>query len=303
MGGTVMNFDLIIIGGPTASGKSALALEIARRFNGEIVNCDSMQLYKGLDIGTAKPTPAERSEIPHHLLDIYEITERSDVYKFRQMALDCIADILNRKKLPVLVGGSGFYLKALTNGLDDLPGDVELRKKLDLEFDGEKNFDKLRSVMAEKDSAALEKFYNHQRKLIRALEVFELTGKSILELQKNTPCPFPYKYKFITLLPDREILKAKIRKRAEIMLESGWLEEAKQAIAAGLLTTPTAHQALGYSEIGDYLAGKLTKSELLERISVKTWQFARRQYTWFRHQHPESTIIENGQSFFNCTNL
>ena len=298
-----MNFYLIIIGGPTASGKSALALEIARRFNGEIVNCDSMQLYKGLDIGTAKPTPAERAEIPHHLLDVYEITERSDVYKFRQMALDCITDILNRKKLPVLVGGSGFYLKALTNGLDDLPGDVELRKKLDLEFDGEKNFDKLRSVMAEKDSAALEKFYNHQRKLIRALEVFELTGKSILELQKNTHCPFPYKYKFISILPDREILKAKIRKRAEIMLESGWIEEAKQAIAAGLLTTPTAHQALGYSEIGDYLADKLTKSELIERISVKTWQFARRQYTWFRHQHPESTIIENGQAFFNCINL
>ena len=291
MGGFVMDFDLIIIGGPTASGKSAMALNIARKNNGEIVNCDSMQLYKGLDIGTAKPTIQERTEIPHHLLDVYEITERSDVYKFRKMALDCITDILRRKKLPVLVGGSGFYLKALTCGLDDLPGDVELRKKLDLEFDGEANFDKLRSVIAAKDSAALEKFYNHQRKMIRALEVFELTGKSILELQKNTPAPFPYQYKFITLLPDREILKVKIRKRAEIMLESGWIEEARKVLDAGLLTTPTAHQSLGYAEIGEYLAGKLTKAELIERISVKTWQFARRQYTWFRRQHPESEII------------
>ena len=286
-----MNYDIIIIGGPTASGKSALALDIALKNNGEIVNCDSMQLYKGLDIGTAKPTAAERAEIPHHLLDIYEITERSDVFKFRQMALECIAEILKRKKLPVLVGGSGFYLKALTQGLDDLPGDVELRKKLDSLYDGEENFDKLKEVMAQKDAAALEKFNNHQRKLIRALEVFELTGKSILELQKNTPEPFPYKYKFITLLPDREVLKEKIRRRAEIMLEQGWLKEAEIALANGLLNTPTAHQALGYAEIGEFLKGNLSKKQLIERISVKTLQFARRQYTWFRHQHPESEII------------
>ena len=286
-----MNYDIIIIGGPTASGKSALALDIALKNNGEIVNCDSMQLYTGLDIGTAKPTAAERAEIPHHLLDVYEITERSDVFKFRQMALECIAEILKRKKLPVLVGGSGFYLKALTQGLDDLPGDVELRKKLDSLYDGEENFDKLKEVMAQKDVAALEKFNNHQRKLIRALEVFELTGKSILELQKNTPEPFPYKYKFITLLPDREVLKEKIRRRAEIMLEQGWLKEAEIALANGLLNTPTAHQALGYAEIGEFLKGNLSKEQLIERISVKTWQFARRQYTWFRHQHPESEII------------
>ena len=292
-----MNFDLIIIGGPTASGKSALALDIARKYNGEIVNCDSMQLYKGLDIGTAKPTAAERAEIPHHLLDVYEITERSDVYKFRQTALDCINDILNRQKLPVLVGGSGFYLKALTQGLDDLPGDVELRKKLDERYDGDENFAELRKVMSSKDPAALEKFYNHQRKLIRALEVFELTGKSILKLQKSTPEPFPFKYRFITLLPEREILKNKIRRRAEIMLEHGWLEEARKALDAGLLNTPTAHQALGYDEIGKFLNGNSTKEQLIERISTKTWQFARRQYTWFRHQHPESVIISDASEF------
>ena len=298
-----MNCDLIIIGGPTASGKSALALDIARKNNGEIVNCDSMQLYKGLDIGTAKPSAAERAEIPHHLLDVYEITERSDVYKFRQMALDSINDILNRRKLPVLVGGSGFYLKALTQGLDDLPGDVELRKKLDELYDGDENFDKLRTVMVQKDPAALEKFYNHQRKLIRALEVFELTGKSILDLQKNSAPPFPYKYKFITILPDRELLKNKIRRRAEIMLNQNWCEEAEKAIANGLLQTPTAHQALGYAEIGEFIKGNLTKEQLIERISVKTWQFARRQYTWFRHQHPESTIISDPDDLENIKKI
>ena len=292
------DFDLIIIGGPTASGKSALALDIARKYNGEIVNCDSMQLYRGLDIGTAKPTAEERMEIPHHLLDIYDITERSDVYKFRQTAIDCINDILKRKKLPVLVGGSGFYLKALTQGLDDLPGDIELRKKLDSLYDGEENFDKLKEVMSRKDSAALEKFHNHQRKLIRALEVFELTGKSILELQKNIPEPFPFKYKFITLLPDREVLKKKICCRAEIMLNNGWVEEAEKVLGNGLLNTPTAHQALGYAEISEFLQKKLTKEQLVERISTKTWQFARRQYTWFRHQHPESIIIEKSEDFF-----
>ena len=195
-----MKFDLLIIGGPTASGKSAFALNIAEKYNGEIVNCDSMQLYKGLDIGTAKPTLEERRKITHHLLDVYDLNERSDVYKFRQMALDAIKDILQRKKLPVLVGGSGFYLKALTCGLDDLPADTALRKKLDSEYDGDKNFDKLRAVMMQKDPRAAEKFNNCQRKLIRALEVCELTGKSILELQKNTPPPFPYitiNYNFI----------------------------------------------------------------------------------------------------------
>ena len=114
---------------------------------------------------------------------------------------------------------------------------------------------------------------------------------SILELQKNTPAPFPYKYKFITLLPDREVLKEKIRRRAEIMIKQGWIEEARKVLDAGLLQTPTAHQALGYAEIGEYLNGKYTEDELIERISIKTWQFARRQYTWFRHQHPESEIM------------
>ena len=282
---------LLVIAGATASGKSSCALEAAKRYDGEIVSVDSMQLYRELPIGTAQPSAADKLAVPHHLTGIYDLAERSEVFRFCAEADAVIADVISRGKLPILCGGTGLYLKALLYGLDDLPGDIELRKKLDLEFDGDDNFDKLRTVMAQKDPAALEKFNNHQRKLIRALEVFELTGKSILELQKNTPAQFQYKYKFITILPDRELLKQKIRLRAGIMLDQGWINEADNAIKNGLLNTPTAHQALGYAEIGKFINGDFTREPLIESISTKTWQFARRQYTWFRHQHPESIII------------
>lgn len=283
--------ELVVIMGPTASGKSALALDVARRCGGEIVSVDSMQLYRGLEIGTAQPTAEERREIPHHLVGCFDFHERIDVFTFVRLADAAVADIRRRGKLPVLTGGTGLYLRAFLYGLDDLPADPALRKKLDAAYDSEAGEGALRERMAELDPAGLARWAGCRRRLIRALEVRLLTGKSILELQTRPFDSLRYPVKAWRLDPEPEELKRKIALRARKMLESGWIEEAKAAIAAGLLESPTAHQALGYRLIGEYLAGKFGMDELHARISTATWQLARRQRTWFRHQHPEAGVV------------
>ena len=286
--------ELVVIMGPTASGKSALALDVARRRGGEIVSVDSMQLYRGLEIGTAQPTAAERGEVPHHLVGCFDFRERIDVFTFVRLADAAVADIRRRGKLPVLAGGTGLYLRAFLYGLDDLPADPELRKELDALYDSDAGEGALRERMAGLDPAGLERWAGCRRRLIRALEVRLLTGKSILELQTN-PCDrLRYPVRAWRLDPEPEALKARIAARARKMLESGWIEEAEAAVAAGLLRSPTAHQALGYRLIADHLAGKFGADELLARISTATWQFARRQRTWFRHQHPEARVVTGG---------
>ena len=177
--------ELVVIMGPTASGKSALALDVARRRGGEIVSVDSMQLYRNLEIGTAQPTAEERREIPHHLVGCFDFHQRIDVFTFVRLADAAVADIRRRGKLPVLAGGTGLYLRAFLYGLDDLPADPALRKKLDAAYDSEAGEGALRERMAELDPAGLERWAGCRRRLIRALEVRLLTGKSILELQKE----------------------------------------------------------------------------------------------------------------------
>ncbi len=281
---------IVVIAGPTASGKSALALQIAQRFNGEIITADSMQLYKHLNIGTAKPTIAEQELVKHHLIDLFDFSERIDVYRFLTLAEAAIQDISERGKLPVIAGGTGMYLKALLYGLDDLPGDTELRTQLDDQYDNDASFEALRERMRELDPEALELYKDCRRKLIRALEVKLLSGESILRLRAK---PKKLRYDATVKILDwpREILKERIAQRTAQMLDAGWIDEAQNAITNGLLESPTAHQALGYREIGRYLNGEITHKALEDRIITATWQFARRQLTWFRHQHPEAEQI------------
>ncbi|MBS1368350.1 MAG: tRNA (adenosine(37)-N6)-dimethylallyltransferase MiaA [Lentisphaeria bacterium] len=281
---------IVVIMGPTASGKSALALDIARRCGGEIVSVDSMQLYRGLEIGTAQPTPEEQREVPHHLVGCFDFHERIDVFAFQRLADRAIAEIRARGRLPVLAGGTGFYLRALLYGLDDLPADRGLRKKLDEAYDSDAGEEPLKRRMAELDPAGLARWENCRRRLIRALEVRLLTGKSILELQKNPFDELRYPVRAWKLELPSDMLKERISRRARQMLESGWIGEARAALSAGLLESPTAHQALGYRLIADHLAGKFGYEELHARISTATWQLARRQRTWFRHQHPEAEV-------------
>jgi len=284
--------EIPLVMGPTASGKSALAMEISRVYQGEIISADSMQFYRGLDIGTAKPSAAERAEVKHHLIDTLELTRKSDIFSFCEMAERAIADIRGRGKLPVIAGGSGLYIHALMYGLDPLPADESLRRELDAKFDSEEGFAELKSIMEKTCPGDYARWYNHRRKLIRAYEVFLLTGTQISVLQKKrTAFQARKDIKTFYLEWDRDILKKRIAERCAEMLESGWIEETKNLMAQGLFETPTARQALGYPIIARYLAGEFKKDKLAEEISIATWQFARRQITWFRNRHPEATVI------------
>ncbi len=278
--------ELIVIAGPTASGKSALALETAQRENGEIVSVDSMQIYRGLEIGTAQPDAEAKKAVKHHLTGIYSFMTPVDVYKYTALAEQAVRDIANRGKLPVLAGGTGLYLRALLYGIDDLPADRALRSELDAAYDSDAGFPDLCARMAELDPAGLDKWRNCRRRLIRALEVRLLTGKSLLELQKMNYSRPRCRFRLIKLDPPADELRARIRERAEKMLAGGWIEEAEAAIKAGLLESPTAHQAIGYRLIDAFLRGEFSRDELLERICAATRQYARRQRTWFRHQKP-----------------
>ena len=283
------SIPLKVIAGPTASGKSAMALEIAEKCNGEIVSIDSMQLYRIIPIGTAQPDDADKARVPHHLVGIYEISERAEVYTFAELADQAIREIISRNHTPVLCGGTGLYLKSLLYGLDNLPGDEALKKSLDKEYDDPAMLAELQArLIALGDQMVVDKFTNNRRRLIRALEIRLITGKSILDLQKEYQMTLRYKLDdAVYLVHDRSVLQERIARRTRQMLKSGWIEEAQNAIQAGLLESPTAHQALGYKLIARYLAGEFDLAKLEELIITATWQYARRQQTWFRHQHPE----------------
>ena len=288
---------IIVIMGPTASGKSRLALETARQLNGEIVSFDSMQVYRGLEIGTAQPTADERSCVPHHLVGIYDIKQRLDVYTFTDLAERAVKDIIARGRTPILAGGTGMYLRSFLYGMDDMPGDRELRAQLDELYDAPEREEALRHRMAEIDPAALAKWSECRRRLIRALEVKLISGKSILELQQNQPRELRHNdVRAFKLELSPEELNVKIAARTEVMLKEGWIDEAEKAISAGLLETPTAHQALGYKIIDRFLKGEFSREELKEKLIVATRQYARRQRTWFRHQHPEAEAITSPES-------
>ena len=289
-------FMIIVIMGPTASGKSRLALETASQINGEIISFDSMQVYRGLEIGTAQPTEEEKRQIPHHLVGIYDISQRLDVYTFTELAEKAVADVLARGKTPILAGGTGMYLRSFLYGMDDMPGDRKVRTELDALYDAPEKEAALHAKMAETDPEVLEKFRDCRRRLIRALEVRIVSGKSILELQQNLPRKLRYDVKAFKLEMAPEVLNERIAARSDIMLREGWIEEAENAIARGLLETPTAHQALGYKIIASYLKGELDKGELREKLVIATRQYARRQRTWFRHQHPEAVSLSSPES-------
>ena len=281
-----------VIMGATASGKTALAIEIARKLSGEIISADSMQVYRGLDIGTAKPTPEERKEIPHHLIDIADLSERFDVFRFADEAEKCLTAIRARGRLPIAAGGSGLYLRALLYGLDPMPSDPVLRAEIDRQFDNDEHYPELCSVMEKKDPEDLARFSSNRRKLLRAWEVFQLSGQPMVRLQerwKKTPAR-PDARSFV-LVWEPAVLKQRIKDRCHAMLKAGWIEEAEHFLHAGLNRAPTAWQALGYREIAAYLAGTVSRSDLPDRIATATWQFARRQNTWFRTQHPEALRI------------
>ena len=291
---TPSEVPMIVIMGATASGKSSLAMRIAQKFPIEIISADSMQIYKGMDIGVAKPTKEEQQLVHHHLIDLLDISEPINVFKYVELAEQAICEIRKRGNIPLLVGGSGMYIRALLYGLDPLPANPKLREELDAEFDSPEGFEKLKSLMKEINPEDLKRWEKHQRKLIRALEVFKLTGQSITTLQKTWDSGLKLQVKAWRIVVERAILRNRIAERTDKMLKLGWVEETEALIQQGLLNAPTAKQAIGYPVIADFLAGKINQTQMRNKIVTVTSQFARRQDTWFRNKHPEAMPLDLG---------
>ena len=273
---------LVVLLGPTAVGKTALSLELAERFDGEIVGADSRQVYKGMDIGTAKPTPAEQARVPHHLIDFRAPDQPLTLAEFQTLAYAAIDAIHARGHVPFLVGGTALYVRAVVEGLriPEVPPDPALRAQLEAEL-AEQGRDALFARLARLDprTAAVIDGQN-PRRVLRALEIFLITGQSKVDLEGAQPPP--YAILQIGLDRPREDLYARIDARVEAMIEEGLVEETARLLAAGYAPTLPAMTSLGYREIAAYLAGEMTLDAAVERIKHETHRFVRHQYTWFR---------------------
>jgi len=275
---------VIVIGGPTATGKTALSIELAKQVDGEIISADSMLIYKGMDIGTAKPTIEEREGIAHYMIDVIEPNQRFSVADYKKGAIKAIEEILKKGKVPIIVGGTGLYIDTLIYGIDypDIEIDLEYRKKLEERIEKE-GLDKLYEEAKEIDSEAIQKIsQNDQKRICRILELYQATGKTKTELEiESRKNGIPYEYHMFAINMERERLYERINKRVDLMLEQGLIEEV-QNIWETYQEFPTAMQGLGYKEVVEYLENKISKEEMIEKIKMETRRYAKRQFTWFR---------------------
>jgi len=274
--------ELLFLVGPTATGKTDLGVELARAHGLEVCSLDSMLVYRGMDIGTAKPTEAERGGVPHHLIDLVDPPERYDVQRFREDALAAARGIADRGSRALFVGGTGLYLQVLVHGLFDGPAiDRALRARLEERGRVEGGEVLYRELMAVDPTLARRLHPNDARRVIRGLEVFEQTGTPLSTLQSQWASGAPRPARIVGLDPEREAWEAKVRARTDAMLAAGWIDEVR-AIVDGPGFGPTSRQALGYAEILAHLAGELERDALPELVARRTRQFARRQRTWYR---------------------
>jgi tRNA dimethylallyltransferase len=275
---------LVVIIGPTATGKSSLAISLAERFHGEILACDSTQVYRRFDIGTAKVSPGERRGIPHHLLDIVEPPEIFTAGEYQRRASDVLEDLRRREKLPIVTAGTGLYLRALLEGLSDAPTrSEELRERL-RDKAAKRGPRSLHKLLHRLDPEAGQRIAERDtQKVIRALEMRVLTGKPVGEIHRRGRRRLEgYDVKKIGLLPPRPALYARIDGRVQAMMEQGWIEEVRRLIAGGMPKNAKPFKFIGYSQIREHLAGKLGKEEAIHQIQQASRQFAKRQITWFR---------------------
>ncbi len=277
---------IIAVVGPTASGKSDLAIKIALKFKGEIVSCDSMQIYKSMDIGTAKPSPHELSLVPHHLIDIADIGQSFCVSDYVELAKKCVEDISERSRLPVFCGGTGLYIDSLCKGTDfgnfaNLP---EYRAELEEEADTYGN-DVLLKRLYELDPEYAQKLNLSDRKrIIRGLEICRSSGDTVSEfLKKSSPESSVVNPLYIGLYyEDRELLYERINKRVDLMVEKGLIEEAEKLYREGIENSPTAGQAIGYKEFYPYFKGTDSLENCISKLKQSSRHYAKRQLTWFR---------------------
>jgi tRNA dimethylallyltransferase len=302
---------VLSVTGPTCTGKSALSVLLAEKFDGEIINCDSMQVYKYFDIGTAKPDIDMLKRVPHHLIDVVEPQEEFNAARFKEMADEVIDSIHIRRKTPILVGGTGLYLKALIYGLFKADKDTDLRKKLQEEYseDPLRFYESLRAI--DRDYAMRISFKDKVR-VVRAMEIFHLTNKKVSELEKDHGFREPrYDILKIGLKREKDTLYARINERVNDMFTQGWVEEVKNILSMGISDTAKPFSGIGYREILLNIKGSIQHEDMVKDIQKYTRHYAKRQFTWFAKEkdmnwfeYPEDSegIINKVTAFLNTWN-
>jgi tRNA dimethylallyltransferase len=286
----------IFIAGPTAVGKSEIALHLAEQLGGEIISADSMQVYRGLDIGTAKPSPAERARVPHHLIDICDLTENFDAAQFIRRAQSAVTEIQARGRVPIFCGGTGLYFKAYLSGLGEAPAtNPAIRAELEAA-----SYEALLLELRERDPAAYEKIdKQNPRRVIRAVEVIRLTGKKFSEQRAEwkAQCAVPIETNSYCFTRQPADLHASINARVDAMFDRGLVEETRALLQHGLAENKTAMQAIGYRQVVEHLRDERSLTETIELVKSRTRQFAKRQLTWFRrHGNMEWIELKPGES-------
>ena len=296
---------VIVICGPTASGKTALSIELAKKINGEIISADSMQIYKDMDIGTAKPDKEEMQGIKHYLLDCISPDVRYSVAEYKQDATNAIEEILQKGKTPIIVGGTGLYVDTLIYGIEynDIKIDEEYRKELE-KIAEEQGLQPLYEMALKIDEEAMKKISsNDKKRIMRVLEIYKATGKTKtqqeIESRKNG---VKYDYKVFALNMDREVLYNRINLRVDIMIKNGLVEEVKN-LKEKYNKFPTAMQGLGYKEVVEYLEGKITEEEMIEKIKMETRRYAKRQLTWFRKNKETIWLDATKEKDYNVSQI
>ena len=276
---------VVVICGPTASGKTALSIELAKKINGEIVSADSMQIYDEMNIGTAKPDKEEMQGIKHYLIGNVKPTRRYSVSDFKKDAIKAIEEIIAKEKMPIVVGGTGLYVNSLVYGIDypEIQTNLEYRKKLEKIVE-EKGLQYLFEKAVEIDKEAMKNISpNDKKRILRVLEIYKETGKTKTELERESrKNGIPYDYKIFAINMPREILYDRINRRVDIMIEKGLIDEVSSLYEKYGESLLTSMQAIGYKEVVEFLKGNCTKEEMIEKIKMETRRYAKRQLTWFR---------------------
>lgn len=288
------NSAILLVGGPTASGKSALALDLAEHFGGCVINADSMQIYRELRILSARPTPADEKRAPHRLYGILSARERCSAGRWRDLALAEIKKAQAKGLLPILAGGTGLYFRSLLKGLAPVPAIAQDIRQHAAALHEEIGAEEFHRRLAERDPEGAARLHpGNTQRVLRAYEVFEATGKSLGEWQRGQPAGDGYSGKIaaLVLAPPREELYAACNARAEIMASEGGIEEAAALLALELDPSLPAMKALGVREFAGFLKGEMSRDEAIDKLRQGTRRYAKRQGTWFRHQMPEAKIF------------
>ena len=276
---------ILVIVGPTASGKTRMAVELAQRHNGEVISADSMQIYRTMDIGTAKPTKEEMGGIPHHMIDVADPEEDFSVARYVEMAARCVDDVLERGKLPIVAGGTGLYIDSLLSGRTFAPfsPDSALRGELEREL-AEKGGQAMLEALAQVDPEAAQRLHpNDHKRIVRALEVYRSTGKTITQHNRETQA-IPPRYNALTIglaFQDRQAMWRRIDQRVDEMVAAGLEDEVRRLLTSVISPKCTAMQAIGYKEFTQALSGEMTWQEATDVVKLRSRQYAKRQLTWF----------------------